>query len=67
MASRAVGEIWSKFNADRGTHLAAMIAYAFAVPGWGAGLLHYEGAELIDLEEPAPRTRTGTPGAQRRL
>ncbi|MGI9117584.1 MAG: methylated-DNA--[protein]-cysteine S-methyltransferase [Gaiellales bacterium] len=40
-----------------------MIAYAFDVPGWGAGLLHYDGAALIDLEEPADRRRTGTPGA----
>lgn len=40
-----------------------MIAYRFEVPGWGAGLLHYDGDRLIDLEEPAPRTRTGTDSA----
>ena len=40
-----------------------MIAYRFEVPGWGAGLLHYDGDRLIDLEEPAPRTRTGTANA----
>jgi len=41
-----------------------VIAYRFEVEGWGAGLLHYDGDCLIDLEEPAPRTRTGTPNAQ---
>jgi methylated-DNA-[protein]-cysteine S-methyltransferase len=41
-----------------------MIAYRFEVAGWGAGLLHYDGDCLIDLEEPAPRTRTGTPSAR---
>ena len=40
-----------------------MIAYRFEVAGWGAGLLHYDGDVLVDLEEPAPRTRTGTPRA----
>ncbi len=40
-----------------------MIAYRFEVDGWGAGLLHYDGDTLLDLEEPAPRPRTGTPGA----
>ena len=43
-----------------------MIAYRFEVEGWGAGLLHYDGDHLIDLEEPAPRTRTGTPKARPR-
>lgn len=41
-----------------------MIAYRFEVAGWGAGLLHYDGDCLIDLEEPASRTRTGTPSAR---
>lgn len=40
-----------------------MIAYRFEVEGWGAGILHYDGAALLDLEEPAPRTRTGTPAS----
>ena len=39
-----------------------MIACRFEVPGWGAGLLHCDGGDLIDLEEPAERRRTGTPG-----
>ncbi len=39
-----------------------MIAYRFEVDAWGAGLLHYEDQTLIDLEEPAQRRRTGTPG-----
>jgi methylated-DNA-[protein]-cysteine S-methyltransferase len=41
-----------------------VIAYRFEVAGWGAGLLHYDGDCLIDLEEPASRTRTGTPSAR---
>lgn len=41
-----------------------MIAWRFEVDGWGAGLLHYDDGYLIDLDEPAPRTRTGTPGAE---
>ena len=41
-----------------------MIAWRFDVEGWGAGLLHFDGDRLIDLDEPAPRTRTGTPGAE---
>lgn len=41
-----------------------MIAYRFDVEGWGAGLLHYDDDDLLDLEEPAPRTRTGTPNAR---
>ena len=41
-----------------------MIAYAFAADGWGTGLLHYDGELLLDLDEPAPRARTGTPGAE---
>ena len=40
-----------------------MIACRFEVPGWGAGLLHCDGGDVIDLEEPAERRRTGTPGA----
>ncbi len=40
-----------------------MIAYRFVVEGWGAGLLHYDGDTIVDLDEPAPRTRTGTPNA----
>jgi len=41
-----------------------VIAYRFDVAGWGTGLLHFDGDVLIDLEEPAPRTRTGTPGTR---
>ncbi len=46
-----------------------MIAVRFEVAEWGTGLLHYDGDQLIDLEEPAPRTRTGSqasapPGAE---
>jgi hypothetical protein len=37
-----------------------VIAYRFEVEEWGAGLLHYDADRLIDLEEPAQRTRTGT-------
>lgn len=38
-----------------------MIAWRFEVAGWGAGLLHYDGDVLVDLDEPAARARTGTP------
>jgi O-6-methylguanine DNA methyltransferase len=40
-----------------------VIAYRFDVEGWGSGLLHYDGDVLVDLDEPASRRRTGTPGA----
>ena len=38
-----------------------MIACRFEVPGWGTGLLHCDEGDLIDLDEPAPRERRGTP------
>jgi methylated-DNA-[protein]-cysteine S-methyltransferase len=40
-----------------------VIACRFEVPGWGAGILHCDGDDLIDLDEPAPRTRTGSAAA----
>lgn len=37
-----------------------MIACRFEVPEWGVGLLHCDDGHLIDLDEPAPRRRTGS-------
>ena len=39
-----------------------MSAYGFEVAGWGRGLLHYAEGMLVDLDEPAARTRTASPG-----